>query len=200
MALPDFLKIGVGTPIIFGKASEHNGAVAAANNFGNITVEMDLADLAAGNAYQSDKFDFGEFWDIEWTLSMVLEWETSPEVANTDLFENYLAYSPSATAANLNPAAVVGVDGTYAGNAAGSLVAGLQALDLLRGMPQDNVINTDSPGVQKFIDIATFRPTSRFATLVSRNQALENNAALHSDMVEMSIMLAPLQYQVRDLA
>lgn len=196
MALPDFIKNGVGTPIIFGNATAHNGSVAANNNLGDITIEMDCSDLIAGEARQSVKFDLGEFWDIEWVFSAVLEWEVTPEVANTDTFQWFFGWSPSTTAAVANSANLTGVDAAYAGYTAGSLDASLKQLGQPIVMPQDNVITTDQ--TQIGIELTTIRPGNRYGQLVAFNGAA--SAALHSDMVEMSFMLAPKVLQVRDTA
>lgn len=195
MALPDSTKIVIGTPIILGNAAAHNGSVAANNNLGNVTDEIDVKDLAVGAARQSAKFDFGANFDVEYNFGAVIEWEASPEVAAGDSLQFYLAYSNSATPAVANPAAVAGVDSAYSGYAAGSLLASLKQLADIGVMNMDNVITTDQTQIDT--NIWTFTPRMRYATFVTFSPST-NTAALHSDMVEMSFIFQPLTYQVQD--
>lgn len=194
MALPDSVKKVVGTTIILGNAAAHNGSVAAANNLGNVTDEIDCSDLVAQNARQSAKFDFGANLDVEYVLAACVEWETTPEIAAGETLKFYIAWSHSATAANANPGGVSGSDSAYTGYSAGSLAASLKQLDLIGSMSQDNVINSDQAQIDT--RISTFTPGKRYGTLVVFNAAA--SAALHSDMVETSFSIAPLVIQLQD--
>lgn len=192
MALPDSSKLIIGTPIILADTTDHSPA--AANNLGTRTDQIDCTDLAAGAARQSTKFDFTANIDLEYVLAACVEWETTPEIAAGETLEFYLAYSISATAANANPGGVSGADSAYTGYSAGSLAASLEQLDLIGVMNMDNVINTDQAQID--IDIATFTPRHRYASLVVYNKAA--SAALHSDMAETSFLLAPLVTQLQE--
>lgn len=197
MALPDSTKIVIGTPIILGNAAAHNGSVAANNNLGDITDEIDFKDLARGAARQAAKFDFTANFDVEFNVGAVIEWEVTPEIAAGDTLEFYLAYSNSATAAVGNPGGVSGVDSAYVGYSAGSLLASLKQLAFIGSMQMDNVITTDQAQINT--NFFTFTPRMRFATLVVHNPATNSvAAALFSDMVEMSVILQPLTYQIQD--
>lgn len=183
MTLPDDFKLKIGSAIILGNAGTHSPA--AANNLGAITDEINVTNLAAGAARQSAKFDFGATFDEIQTLAACVEWETNPEVANTDYLEFYMGFSPLAAAANANPGGLSGSDAAYTGYAAGSLAASLRQLTPLGVMMMDNVINTDQAQIDT--DIYTFRPSERYGILVVVNKA--NAAALHSDVIETSFRI-----------
>jgi hypothetical protein len=192
MALPDSLKLAIGTPIVWANTTDHSPA--ANNNLGTRTDQIDCTDLAAGAARQADQVDFGANLDLEYVLSACIEWETSPEVAAGETVDFYIAWSHSSTAAVGNPGGVSGSDSAYTGYSAGSLAASLKQLDYLGSMNQDNVINTDQ--AQIATSISTFTPRNRYGTLVVVNSAA--SAAFHSDMVETSFVATPLTTQIQD--
>jgi len=192
MALPDSIKLTIGTVIVLADTTDHSPA--AANNLGTRTDQIDCTDLVAGAARQSDKVDFGENLDLEYVLKACVEWETTPEIAAGETLDFYIAWSHSATAANANPGGVSGSDSAYTGYSAGSLVDSLKQLHFIGSMVQDNVINTDQAQIDT--DIATFTPRQRYGTLVVVSSAA--SAALHSDMVETSFVFAPLVTQVQE--
>ena len=192
MALPDSTKITIGTVIVLADTTDHGPATA--NNLGTRTDQIDCTDLAATAARQSAQFDFTANIDVEYVLSACVEWEVTPEIAAGETLNFYLAYSNSGTAATANPGGVSGSDSAYTGYSAGSLAQSLRQLTFLGSMTMDNVITTDQAQID--MNIATFTPRQRYATLVVYNAAA--SAALHSDMVETSFVIQPLVYQTQD--
>lgn len=194
MPLPDSQKIIEGTTIVVADSLYVPTVVSIGD--GTADFDIDIKDLAAGAARQSQKIDFGVDIDLEWVLSAALEWETTPEIAAGETVEFYIGWSEKATAGTDNPAALTGVDGAYTGMAGGTLDGSLKLIDSIGVMTQDNVINTDTVGVQYDSAIRTFTPRARYGNLVVVNRAAL--AALHSDAVEMAIGLRPLVFQVQD--
>ena len=142
MALPDSVKLITGTTIVVGNAVAYSPA--AANNLGAITDEIDVTDLAAGAARQSDKIDFGVNRDVDYVLAGCVEWETTPEIAAGETLNFYIAWSDDATAANANPGGVSGADSAYTGYSGGTIAASVKSLHYIGPWSQDNVIHTDA--------------------------------------------------------
>ena len=175
MALPDSVKLTVGTGIIVADTTDHSPA--AANNFGTRTDQIDCTDLAAGAARESDKLDFTANMDLQLTFGAVIEWETTPEVAAGETVDFYMGWSNSGTAATANPGSLSGSDAAYTGYTGGSLAQSLLALDFIGSMVMDNVINTDE--AQSDSAIAVITPKARYGILVVYNNAA--SAAFHRD-------------------
>tara|TARA_R100000808_G_scaffold19404_1_gene42112 strand:+ start:11 stop:571 length:561 start_codon:yes stop_codon:yes gene_type:complete len=186
MALPNYAKLSTGTPIVLSDATDYNPA--AANSLGTRTDQIDLTSLAAGTARQSDKFDFGTEWDIQYSLSAAIEWASSP--VDGESVDFYIAFSPDATAANANPGNVSGADSAYTGYSS-DLDDSLAQLKYLGAMSA--VANTS---VQIQTQIVTFVPTARYATLVVVNSSDADNFA--SDAIEMSVSLTPIISSIVD--
>ncbi len=192
MALPDSVKIVIGTAIVVADTTDHGPATA--NNLGTRTDQIDCTDLVAGAARQSAQLDFTANIDVEYVLSAAIEWEVTPEIAAGETVDFYMAWSNSGTAATANSGGASGSDSAYTGYSAGTLAASLRQLDYLGSMVQDNVITTDQTQID--MAIATFTPRMRYGTLVVVNSAA--SAAFHSDMVETSFVFTPLTTQIQD--
>ena len=134
MALPDSLKLTVGTAIVLADTTH---SPAAATNLGTRTDQINLTSLAALAARQSAKFDFTANRAPLYRMMAAIEFATAP--AAGELVDFYLAFSPNATAANANPGGVSGSDAAYTGYSSnladslkqltyiGSMVATVQA-------------------------------------------------------------------------
>ena len=194
MALPNSHKIVIGTSIVVADTTDH--APTAAYNLGTRTDQIDCTDLIAGTARQSAKLDFTANRDLEYTLGAAIEWETTPEVVAGETVDFYIGWSNSATATDANPGALTGSDAAYAGNAAGTLADSLKQLDYIGSMSMDNVINTDTIGVQIDTLIGTFSAKMRYGMLVVVNSSAL--AAFHSDMAETSFLISPNVFQTQD--
>jgi len=192
MALPDSLKIVVGTDIVLADTTDH--PPSAANIIGVRTDQIDCTDLVAGAARQSAKFDFGTNMDAEYVFSAAIEWEVTPEIAAGEVVDFYMGYSVSAVDGTANPGGLSGSDAAYTGYGAGGLAASLKQLVFIGSMIMDNVITTDQTQIQ--MGIATFRPRHQHGMLVVVNNAA--SAAFHSDMVETTFLIQPLVHQAQD--
>lgn len=187
MALPDSLKLTVGTPIILADTTDH--APATANNLGTRTDQIDLTSVANGAARQSAKIDFGANRSPLWNLAAAVELAATPTAGNT--IEFWLAPSNSGTAATANPGGVSGSDAAYTGYSS-NLDASIKQLMFLGAM----TVTAQATGtVQIDMAIAQFSPPERYGTLVVYNKS---GAAFHSDMVETSIAVTPIEHQVQD--
>ncbi len=192
MALPDSFKFTIGTEIVVADALY----VPTIVSLGTRTHDIDVKDLVAGTARESAKIDFGANLDLEYVFASAVEWETTPEIAAGEAVNYYIGWSRSATAGTSNPAALTGVDAAYVGLAGGSLAQSLQMLDHIGAHVMDNVINTDTVGLQVNTSVTTIKPRARYGILVVVNNAAA--AAFHSDAVEMAFSFTPLIHQLQD--
>lgn len=153
----------------------------------DLDVQMDLTSLANGSYRQSAKFDFGSKFGIEYFARLAVEIAATPTAGNT--IGLYLAYSDVATAGTGNAAGVSGSDAAYAGYSSNADAAILQ-LDLVSLF----TVTAQATTTVQVIDGWTFRPKARYASAVILN---ESGAALHSDAVEMHIVLNPLVDEIQ---
>lgn len=193
MALPDSLKRVIGTEIVVADSLY----VPTVVPLGTRTHDIDTKDLVALAARESAKINFGTNMDLDYILAAAIEWEVTPEIVAGDVVSFYMGWSRSATAGTSNPAGLTGADAAYVGLAGGSLEASLKLLDHLGDMSMDNVINTDTVGVQLNTRIATFTPGAQYGILVVMNRST-NSAAFHSDSVETAYSFTPQILQIQD--
>lgn len=101
MALPDYFKFALGTPIIWGEAGATGGSLTVTN-----TLSLDA--LANGSGRMGAAVDLGADWDGLYLLQLIVETGTAPTVGLTA--ECYLAWSHD----NTNwPGKVTGSDAAY---------------------------------------------------------------------------------------
>lgn len=186
MALPDEAVFQVGTAIVFADTTDHSPA--AANNFGALTDQIDLTGLADGAARQGDKVDLLVSRAPEYSVFAAIEIAATPAAGS--IIEFYWAPSPSATAANANPGGVSGADSAYTG-VDSDLANSVKTLQYIGAM----VCTNDPTAVIQKGFIGVFSPAERYGTPVVKN---ESGAALHSDAVEMSVLLSPISMKVID--
>lgn len=186
MALPDNLLVQNGTAIVFADVTDHSPATA--NNLGTRTAQLNLESVADGAARQSDKVDLGA------TRAEVYEVHAAIEIAATptagEVIEFWWAPSFSGTAGTANPGGVSGADAAYAGYSS-NMAAAIKQLQFIG----DFVCTAQATGTIQQARVGAFRPKHRYGTLVVRN---ESGAALHSDAVEMSVLVSPLAGVVTD--
>ena len=186
MALPDSLKLTVGTPIVLADTTDHSPATN--NNLGTRTDQIDLTSVADTAARQSAQIDFGANRAPLWQLGAAFELAATPTAG--EVINIYLAPSNSGTAAVGNPGGVSGSDAAYTGYSS-NLASSLKQLMFLGSF----VTTVQATGtIQVDTNIAEFVPPSRYGTIVVENQS---GAAFHSDMVESSIVLTPIEHQVQ---
>ena len=187
MALPDSQKLTIGTLIVVADSTDHGPA--AGNDLGTRTDQIDCTSLAAGAARQSAKLDFTANLDLEINFGAAIEMATAPTAG--ELVSFFIAWSPSATAANANPGGIGGTDSAYTGYSS-NLDNSLRQLHRIGQM----FMTVQFTGtVQIDTAICTFRPRQRYGTLVVYN---ETSDAFHSDMVETSFVFTPLVHQTQD--
>ncbi len=193
MALPDSFILTTGTKIVVADSLY----VPTVVSLGTRTDDIDLKDLAFGTARQGVKINFGTNWHLEYVLAAAIEWETTPEIIAGETVSFYIGWSHDATPGTSNPAALTGTDADYTGMAGGSLAQSLQLIHRVGVMPMDNVINTDTVGVQLNTAISTFTPRAQYGCPVVVNNS-SNSAEFHSDAVEMAFSFTPLITKVID--
>lgn len=187
MALPDSFKITVGTPIVLADTTDHGPATN--NNLGTRTDQLALASVADDAARQSAQVDFGANRAPLWNLAAAIEIAATPTAGAS--IEFWLAPSNSGTAAVGNPGGVTGTDSAYAGYSS-NLDDSLKQLMLIGVM---TTTAQATGNVQIDMNIGVFTPPERYGTIVVVNRS---GAAFHSDDVEMTVVLTPLEHQLQD--
>jgi len=181
MATNDFLA-KAGTPVILGLSGSHSPIAAA--NFGTPGVALTLSSVA-NNAYQqSAKVDFGVAWNTEYEIIAALEFAATPTAGA--LCTLFYAPSNSGTAGTANVAGTSGADAAYTGYSSNAVTAIRHAL--IAGVHICTVQATANVQVSR---LGILRPLTRYANFVFHNNS---GAAMHSDMVEMSIAFLPIIY------
>lgn len=186
MALPDEIVVQTGTAIVFADTTDHSPA--SANNLGTRTAQIDLTSVSNNAARQSDKVDLGATRAEIYEVVAALEIAATPTAGN--VVEFWWAPSPSGTAGTANPGGVSGADAAYAGYSS-NLDASIKQLQFIG----DFVCTAQATGTVQIARVGSFAPKHRYGTLVVYNKS---GAALHSDAVEMSVLLSPLETAVVD--
>lgn len=181
MALPDSVVAQVGTAIVLADTTDHSPATN--NNLGTRTDQIDLTSVANTAARQSDQIDFGASRALVYDMYAAFEFAATPVAGET--VEIYLAPSVSTTAAVGNPGGVTGSDSAYSGTAGSTLAESILQLLFIGSF----VCTDDATGTVQIAHIGRFSPPERFGTIVVKN---ESDAAFHSDMVESSILIQPI--------
>lgn len=158
-------------------------------------VQMALATLGIGAAWQSAKLDLGFYWDSEFTVEAALEVAATPTIGT--LGTAFWNPSTSSTAGTANKGKTSGVDEAYTGYSSNlsSSIAHLQPIG-------DMVFTVQATAtVQQAVVHGSFTPLQRYGSLVFINGS---GAALHSDDVECHIVMsrrhgcAPAGFTVRN--
>jgi hypothetical protein len=186
MALPDNILVQTGTAIVFADTTDHSPA--ANNNLGTRTDQIDLTSVADGAARQSAKVDLGATRAELYEVVAAIEIAATPTAG--EVIEFWWAPSPNSSAAVANPGGVSGSDSAYAGYSS-NMSAAIKQLQFIG----DFVCTAQATGTVQIARVGAFRPKHRYGTLVVRN---ESGAALHSDAVEMSVLVSPLAGVVTD--
>lgn len=149
-------------------------------------VQLALASLADGAYRQSAKFDFGAVRSPAYFARGAIEWAAS--VAAGDTIELYIAFSQHATAANGNPGGLSGSDAAYTGYSANGDDSIKQVKTVLIG-----VATAQATGTVQIMEFGYFQPLERYGIVV----VSATGNALHSDDVEMNIVLDPIFNEVQ---
>jgi len=146
-----------------------------------LEVQLSLASVANAAFRQSAKFDFGENWAQEYAAHGAFEIAATPTSLRT--INAFLAYSHSATAGTGNAGNVSGSDAAYTGYSSNAAAAVLQLHQV-----SAFVVTAQATATVQVIEGWKFTPKGRYASLVVQN---DSGASLHSDDVEMVIVLNP---------
>lgn len=189
MALPDYARLTIGTPLIIADSTY----LPTGNNSlgGTIDYDLDLTSKLNGEAEQSGRIDFTANIDLEYVLAAALEFAAAPTAGET--YDFYMAWGANASAVGW-PAGIAGGTASAAFTGYSSnLDEALKQLQFLGSMVLTVQATTT---VQIDTNISTFTPRARYGVLVAYNACA--TADTHSDAVEMAVRLTPLVTQVQD--
>lgn len=180
-----------GTPvqILFRDVTDYAPAAANTLEKGSPTaVQLDLTGVSNAAYRQSAKADLGTVRAPCYAVRCALEFAATPTSGNTVTL--WWAPSSSATAATGNAGAVSGSDGAYTGYSSNA-DASVRQLDLI-GV---GVTTAQATGTVQVLEIqGRLYPSERYGSLVVLNSS---GAAMHSDAVEMSIVLDPIYEEIQ---
>ncbi len=145
-------------------------------------VQMALASVADGAAWESAKADLGENRATECHVRAAFEMAATP--VEGDVVELYWAPSQHSTPANGNPGGASGASGAYAGYAA-NLAASVKQLIFIGPF----VCTANLTATVQVAEVGTFSPPERYGSLIVKN---ESGAAFHSDDVECHVVFDPI--------
>lgn len=189
MALPDTMKLVLGTVKVFSNLGEY---VPTSGQPAGTDADFDLGNLGTGGvAWQSAKLDLGSAnLDAEYKMRAYIEFNSSPTAGGTVDF--YTGFSSSATAGTDNPANLAGADQVFQGYGA-STAAGTEALKQLEFV--GSLIVASGIDLQ-VADVGWFVPKDRYMMLVAVNNTSVNVAA--TDAIETCVAIYPVQSQIQD--
>lgn len=170
-----------GTPHVFADITDYSLTVSGLTR----TDQIDLTSLASGAARQSDKADLGATRAAKYNILAAIEFVGTSGTLSGESLDVYAAFSPSATAANANPAGCSGADSAYTGTAGDSLADSLLQLEYIGSL----TTTTDDTTVVQYQKIGELFATGRYLSIVVVNSA---TGALVADAVEMYIALEPI--------
>lgn len=150
--------------------------------------QLNLATLADAAAMQSSKVDLGVNRAEAYKCRAAIEWAATP--TSGEQLELHWAPSQSPTAANANAGGVSGVAGVYAGTGADTMAAAVKQLDFI-GV---STCTDDITGAVQITEVGVFSPSSRYGSLVVRN---ESGAAIHADDVQCHCVMDPVVVEVQ---
>lgn len=191
MALPDSLKQvnpAAGDRIIFADATDWPSG--GTDSWGNDDDQLDMTDVAAGAARQSDKLTLPTNLELLYDVYLMLEFATAPVSGET--VDVYYGLSADSTAGTGNPGGLSGVDGAYTGTSGDSLDDSLKQLTYIGSM----ICTADATTANQQQLIGTIpAPTLPFLMVVVDNSTSD---AIHSDAVECAVMLVGREVQIQD--
>lgn len=196
MALPDKLKIVEGTRIILADATDWPSG--GSDGWGNDTDQLDLTGVAAGEARQSAKFDFGVNRAPRYAVHALLESNSTTAPGSGEVYDFYLGLSDNATAATANPGGLSGSDADYTGTTNDSLDDSLKQLDhigSLIAVSEEGEGGTPAGIVQYQLIGIIPAPHLRYGIIVVDNNTAQ---ALEANAVEMAVIIIPLEEEIQD--
>jgi len=179
MALPDALKLSLGTPVIWGEA----GATGI-----SLTVTKTLTFEALANAAgrMGASADLGASWDRDYLLQLIIETGTAPAAGAT--VEAYLAWSHD----NTNwPGKVTGSDAAYPTTVAANKIQLGNPASILVATADTNTVLKQNPVI--------IRAMARYVAPVIVNllgQAVRDETTATDN--DSRVVLTPLIYSITD--
>jgi hypothetical protein len=178
MALPDYMKVELGTPIIWGEA----GAAG-------VTHTLTFEALAAGSARMGAVADLGATFDEEYYVQLIIETGTAPTAGGT--VDLYLACGYTTA----YPAGVTGSDNAWPGDGNEDEWA------LQLGAPVCVLVATNDADTIQSQQPVIWRPTGRYVVPVVDNnmsQAVRDEATATNN--DSRVILVPRRLLVQDAA
>ena len=179
MALPDYLKFSLGTPVIWGEAGATGISLTVTK-----TLSLDALADAAGRMGASA--DLGATWDQDQLAQLIVETGTAPTAGN--LVELYLAWSHD----NTNwPGKVTGSDAAYP--------ATVSANKRQLGAPACILVATNDTNTVLYQNPVVIRPKARYVVPVVVNllgQAFRDEATAANN--DSRVVLTPILSSIVD--
>ena len=194
MALPDKLKQihpTAANRIIFADATDW--PAGGRDSWGDDDDQLDMTDVAAGAARQSDKFALPTNQELIYDVFLMLEFATAP--VSGEVVDVYYGLSASATADQGNPGGLSGTDAAYTGTAGDSLDDSLKQLTYIGSMVcTADATSTTVPNQIQHIGSIPAPSLPRMMVVVDNN----TSDAIHSDAVECAVMFVGREVQIQD--
>lgn len=179
MATENLIKTGTAT--VWADTTDYSSTVSGLVR----THQIDLTSLAAAAARQGAKADLGATRAGKYNVLVAVEFVAASGTLSGEKVDLYLAWSPSATAANANPGGVSGSDAAYTGTAGDSLADSLYQLERVGSL----ITTTDNTTVVQYQKVGEIFATGRYVSPILVNNA---TGAFVGDAVEMYIALEPI--------
>ena len=169
MALPDYIKVSLGTAVIWG---EDSGS--------GVTLTLAVDALAAGSARMGDVADLGENFDEEYMVFLIVESGTAPTAGGT--VDLYLVCTDDTAR---YPGGVSGTDGAWPGD--GDEDQWAKQL----GAPVVQLIATNDANTVQAQAPVIWRPAGRYVVPVLDNnmdQAIRDQATASNNLTRVIIV------------
>lgn len=179
MALPDYFKLALGTPIIWGEASATGISLT-------VTKTLSLDALADATGRMGASADLGATWDQDYLVQLIVETGTAPTAGNT--VELYLAWSHD----NTNwPGKVTGSDAAYPTTVANNKKQ--------LGNPASILVATNDGNTVLYQNPVIVTAMARYVAPVVINllgQAFRDEATASNN--DSRVVMTPLVYSIND--
>lgn len=177
--------VKTGTAIVWSDTTDYNDAVSGLAR----THQIDMTSVAAAASRQGAKADLGATRAAKYNVLVAIEFASA--AASDEYVDFYLAWSPSATAANANPGGVSGSDAAYTGTAGDELADSVKQLEPVGSM----TTTADNTTVVQYQKVGEVFATGRYVSPVVVNNG---TGAFVADAVEMYIALEPIIDEFQD--
>lgn len=192
MALPDVAKYALGSPQISIRDHAGGSPPTAGEDLevGTPTdVEMNPGTLASGSLYQSDDFDFSEFWSTAYLVKVACEWSVAPTAGGA--VRVYIGPNDALGATGL-PGGLSDAKGAYNGYGAAAADA-IEALPQLDQVGRGLIVTNDA--TIQVASLGVYVPIARYGVCVIYNNTSQ---AFGPDDNEFQIVFTPINLQQRD--